>query len=94
MSIEADKLHYGILAAKLDLKRANKTLKELLSKCPHSIESHYLSEESYIAFCTVCEEYFGWYCPTSPTKLCEYKQPDGGYNEDNCVYCHLSEERK
>ena len=37
-----------------------------------------------------------WWCPSnrSPNGLCNYDQPDGGYNPDNCIYCHQPDERK
>lgn len=46
------------------------------------------------ANCAVCGEDLGWYCPESPNGYCEYKQEDGGYNEDRCRYCGEPEERK
>lgn len=37
-----------------------------------------------------------WWCTSkrSPDGLCNYKQADGRYNEDNCIYCHQPDERK
>jgi hypothetical protein len=49
------------------------------------------------AYCLICNEDFGWYCPTSPTKHCDYTQPEDSYHEydeDDCRYCHLPDERK
>ena len=52
------------------------------------------AEEWGSATCNICGEYFSWYCPTSPSLECDYKQDDGSYDEDNCRYCGMPEERK
>lgn len=44
-----------------------------------------------LAVCTICRKNFGWYCPTSPDKLCNYDPPG---NSDDCNYCHQPDERK
>lgn len=37
----------------------------------------------------------GWFCPTSPTKECDYYDTETGeYDDDCCVYCGDPEERK
>lgn len=35
-----------------------------------------------------------WWCPKSPSGLCDYKQGNGYYNMDNCIHCHQPDERK
>ena len=39
--------------------------------------------------CLICGESFGWYCPPSPTKQCEYP-PRGEW----CIHCGNPSERK
>lgn len=51
-------------------------------------------EEWGSATCNICGENFSWYCPTSPSLECDYEQEDGSYDEDNCRYCGMPEERK
>jgi 8-oxo-dGTP pyrophosphatase MutT (NUDIX family) len=51
------------------------------------------------ALCTICDNHFCgfnliWYCPKSPTGLCNYEHLNGHYNEDDCIYCHMPYERK
>jgi hypothetical protein len=46
------------------------------------------------AKCKICNKEFDWYCPTSPTRECDYEQEDGSYDEDHCRYCGKPEERK
>lgn len=59
------------------------------SKCTHDI-----IQKGQSAYCDVCGDYLGWYCDESPTKTCDYEQEDGEYDEDNCIYCGMPEERK
>lgn len=47
-----------------------------------------------LAVCSVCGNSLGWYCPDSPTHLCDYRQEDESYDEDCCRYCGQPEERK
>ena len=49
---------------------------------------------STFAPCTKCgiDGPDGWYCHTSPTKLCDYKDED--WMCDNCIYCGNPQERK
>lgn len=75
-----------IREAKNQLQELNK----LVAACPHELGcTDYGS-----AVCLHCDRRFGWWCPASPTHKCNYKQPDGTYNEDNCTYCHNPDERK
>jgi hypothetical protein len=43
------------------------------------------------AFCAVCGKDFGWYCPTSTTKYCQYEIRA---NDHNCLFCNLDWDRK
>lgn len=36
----------------------------------------------------------GWWCPKSKSGECDYKQPDGSYDDDNCIHCGMPDERK
>lgn len=57
------------------------------------------------ARCLYCGTYMGWWCPESPTNLCDYfhtttvieygrEISDERYDSDDCIYCHQPEERK
>lgn len=46
------------------------------------------------AKCAVCGEYYGWWCPDDPSNVCDYEHEDGSYDEDNCRYCGMPDERK
>ena len=49
---------------------------------------------SSICYCEKCgKPGETWWCPKSPRGECDYKQPDGSYNPDNCIYCGLPDER-
>jgi len=41
------------------------------------------------AYCIICRESLGWWCPKSPDHLCHYSKSD-----DDCDYCHMPAERK
>jgi len=43
------------------------------------------------AYCYVCGESVGWWCPKSPNHYCSYEK---SRNEDDCDYCHMPMERK
>ena len=77
-------------------KRIDNALKEL--------QQAYAAHECFIPFqkpdergwyglavCSICRKNFGWYCPKSPDKLCDYDPPG---NPDNCNFCHEPDERK
>jgi hypothetical protein len=46
------------------------------------------------ANCEGCGLDMGWYCPCSPTHVCNYEQEDGSYDSDHCIHCHMPDERK
>jgi hypothetical protein len=46
------------------------------------------------ANCEGCGLGMGWYCPKSPTHICDYQQEDGSYDSDHCIHCHMPDERK
>jgi hypothetical protein len=74
-----------------------KRLSTLEHECEHRIIQHKYSPNSPfdgLAVCEICDKYFGWYCPDSPDHKCEYKQADGSYDYDYCIYCGEPEERK
>lgn len=43
--------------------------------------------------CKVCGRTFDWYCPTSPTHLCEYDE-EKDPARDFCLWCDGPEDRK
>ena len=43
------------------------------------------------AYCLICGQSFGWWCPESPEHYCSYKKSK---NPDDCDYCHMPSERK
>lgn len=47
--------------------------------------------ERHKAFCAVCGKYFGWYCPDSPTKYCQYEIRT---NDHNCLICNQEWDKK
>ena len=85
-------LQHQIKEARDNLLFAKKkvlNLEALCQKNGHAV----VSRSSGGAFCLVCGVSLGWYCPKSPTKVCNYdyeKDPLG----DCCIYCGLPEERK
>lgn len=62
----------------------------LINRCSHED----LTVGDDWATCNTCDKSFHWYCPTSPTKECDYEQDDGSYDEECCRYCGKPEERK
>lgn len=46
--------------------------------------------------CPECDhDINGWFCPKSPTKECDYYDPETDeFDEDCCIYCGKPEERK
>ena len=59
-------------------------------ECPHRI----LKTKWESMYCDVCGKGFGWCCPRSPDQLCHYDESPDNYDNENCVYCGLPEERK
>ncbi len=53
---------------------------------------HVIVNKSGAIICASCDKNFGWWCPESPSYLCEFSIFD--YLEDCCVHCHNSTERK
>lgn len=62
----------------------------ILKKEPNNIFNY----GSYIdyggAYCEICRDYKGWYCPDSPDLICDYEI--GEY--DHCIHCGYPDERK
>lgn len=85
-------LRDNILSVNSQIAEARQVLAYLLSLCKH--EELNINEGGMSAKCNICGKYFLWYCPSSPTLTCDYKQEDGFYDEDDCIYCHQPEERK
>lgn len=74
-----------------------KELQQLLDNCKHNFEPYtpYNPKDEWFSSgtqCTECGKHGGWYCHTSPTKLCEYDYSD--HMNDYCIHCGLSDERK
>lgn len=43
--------------------------------------------------CAICSKPLqGWYCPKAPNHQCEYDEEDSC--QDDCIHCHLPDERK
>ncbi len=78
------------------LKQLQSDLNELKHRLEkiHEQEGHDIVQVDESAYCDICEEDFGWWCPDSIDHVCEYRQEDGSYNYDNCIHCHQPEERK
>ena len=57
----------------------------LKALCQHA----YAESEFGGAYCAVCGDRGGWYCPSSPTHLCVYSA-----SFDCCDFCGEPEERK
>ena len=52
-------------------------------------DSHVAGQRGDSAVCLICGTDLGWFCPTSPTKSCEYSD-----NPDSCIHCGDPDERK
>jgi hypothetical protein len=92
MSLKED-----IERAKKGVKTAEAILLHHLKQCTHTFVKR--SKSSDTAVCDVCGMHGGWYCPESPTHICDYEHYDGemGYyyhDEDDCIHYHEPEERK
>jgi len=85
-------LRAQILAAGANASEASSAFRDLMRRC--AALGHVMVCEGLSARCIVCNKFGGWWCPTSPTKECEYTQEDGSFDDDNCRYCHKPEERK
>ena len=84
------KLRNDIREAKHELNVGKLKLSGLLQRChKHVAEKHHDG-----ATCAVCTLDLGWWCPDSPDHVCDYSQPDGSYDEDQCRFCGDPEERK
>lgn len=57
----------------------------LKAMCKHAYEQ----AEYGGAYCAVCGDRGGWWCPTSPTHVCQYSR-----DFDSCDFCGEPEERK
>lgn len=75
-------------------------LREAASRCSHVIIDDKLSgfeDEPGVAVCTICQKYFGWYCPDSPDHQCHYDHIDTEgrfYISGDCKFCGDPSERK
>ena len=54
------------------VREIQQLLGELKEDCSHKIEKRYSS-----AYCSICGEDFGWWCPDSPDHVCHYYSEDG-----------------
>lgn len=96
------------IAARKNIKEAQKELDNLLCSCTHKIVNKHNS-----AFCIICDSWFGWFCDESPDHSCHYFSENGKVklndgtlvdipedhdvdyeNEDECIFCGQPEERK
>ncbi len=72
--------------ARKRLDEANTEFYEIYNKCTaHDIQG----TEYGAAQCKICGRHFGWFCPDSPTKHCEYSK-----GTEDCDFCGLPSERK
>jgi hypothetical protein len=71
--------------------------------CPHAVAPLTTTPEEYYkddqwrsdgAHCEGCGRDFGWYCPDSPKHICDYEYEPGRFNSDDCIHCHMPDERK
>lgn len=79
-----------IARTRKQIKDSQIELNVLIAGC----DMHQIIEVYDSARCDVCGTHFGWFCPESPNGVCDYDQPDGSYDEDNCIHCGNPEERK
>lgn len=49
------------------------------------------NDGSYSMSCAICGKDLGWHCPVNPKQYCEYDYEKHG---ENCIHCHIPEERK
>lgn len=82
------------------IRELEKQLQELKDNCKHNFEPRYTitKEQEEMGWaastqCTECGKYGGWYCPTSPTKVCQYDDINDPIN-DFCLHCGGPDERK
>jgi hypothetical protein len=76
--------------------------RKLVHNCKHTCIVLEKKEPDYVgltinwggASCAICNENFGWYCPKSPTNVCNYELEDGTINGDHCKHCDDPYERK
>ena len=53
-------------------------IRKLKAECPHDIPPQEPDENGYgVAYCEGCGQHFGWYCPSSPDRICHYYSQDG-----------------
>ena len=71
--------------------------------CTHTVKALTETAEEYYkkdewrcdsGHCAACGEDMGWYCPVALNHICNYEQEDGTYNDDDCIHCHMPDERK
>lgn len=91
-------------------KRIIKLGKKLERECKHEevIHNRFSDGENGSVCCSVCGKDLGWWCPESPSHICEYygnherghlvkgewSYEGEWYDYDDCIYCHEPEERK
>lgn len=67
-----------LLRLKKKLKKAKAKYEEFKKDCKHSIAyNHCETFGDGSAWCSVCGEHFGWYCPDSPDHGCHYDSYQG-----------------
>ena len=74
-------------AAKAVVEAASGAYRALKASCTHAYQP-----VRETAVCAVCGERGGWWCPASPSHLCEYSPTD--HCNDFCIHCGEPEERK
>lgn len=83
-SVSQAQLRETILTAKSMVSGAQDYLGALCRQC-----SHEYVPRGESAVCSTCGHDAGWWCPATPTHLCEYDE-----DSEYCSHCHEPDERK
>jgi hypothetical protein len=77
-------LNNRILDHQKEIRRCNTRLNMLRNECKHKV-----TNSSTTAFCDICGETFGWFCPESPDKVChcmaECEEDQLCLNDGTCI---------
>lgn len=94
-------LRNQIQAAKKALLDSHAKLGRLLKVCEDCghIPDKVSVGDTHWMKCAVCGKDLGWWCPKSPTNICDYHHPIPNtefvdYDADECFYCGQPDERK
>lgn len=87
-----------IRSIEAEIAQGYERIRAIRLACDHDWQASDPDKDCAHAVCTKCDsQKRGWWCETSPTKECDYRNGEGSgsyYNFDNCRYCGQPEERK